>query len=50
MSNTTTTEMTSKITYISNGSVTSVKGIKASGIHCGLKKKKKYLDLIYSEV
>lgn len=50
MSNTTTTEMTSKITYISNGSVTSVKGIKASGIHCGLKKKKKDLALIYSEV
>ena len=50
MSNTTTTEMTSKITYISNGSVTSVKGIKASVIHCGLKKKKKYLALIYSEV
>ncbi len=50
MFNTSTTEMISKITYIKNGSVTSVKGIKAAGIHCGLKKKKKDLALIYSEV
>jgi glutamate N-acetyltransferase/amino-acid N-acetyltransferase len=50
MFNTSTTEMISKITYIKNGSVTSVKGFKAAGIHCGLKKKKKDLALIYSEV
>lgn len=50
MFNTSNTEMISKITYIKNGSVTSVKGIKAAGIHCGLKKKKKDLALIYSEV
>ncbi len=50
MSNTTITEMTSKFTYIENGSITSVKGIKASGIHCGLKKKQKDLALIYSVV
>lgn len=50
MFNTSNTEMISKITYIKNGSVSSVKGIKAAGIHCGLKKKKKDLALIYSEV
>lgn len=35
--------------YIENGSITSVKGIKAAGIACGLKKQKKDLALIYSE-
>lgn len=37
------------IEYIENGSVTSVKGIKSSGVFCGLKKKKKDVALIYSE-
>ncbi len=36
-------------TYIENGSITSVKGIKAAGIHCGIKKKKKDLALIVSD-
>lgn len=36
--------------FIENGSITSVKGIKAAGIHCGIKKQKKDLALIYSEV
>ena len=36
-------------TYIENGSITSVKGIKAAGIHAGLKRKKKDLALIVSE-
>lgn len=36
--------------YIENGSVTSVNGIKAAGIHCGIKKQKKDLALIYSDV
>lgn len=35
--------------YIENGSITSVKGFKAAGIHCGLKKKRKDLALIYSK-
>jgi glutamate N-acetyltransferase/amino-acid N-acetyltransferase len=35
--------------YIKNGSVTSVKGFKAAGIHCGIKKRKKDIALIYSE-
>jgi glutamate N-acetyltransferase/amino-acid N-acetyltransferase len=36
--------------YIKNGSVTSTKGFKAAGIHCGVKEKTKKLDLalIYS--
>ncbi len=36
--------------FIDNGSITSVKGIKAAGINCGIKKQKKDLALIYSEV
>jgi glutamate N-acetyltransferase/amino-acid N-acetyltransferase len=37
--------------FINNGSVTSAKGFKAAGIHCGVKEKTKKLDLalIYSE-
>lgn len=35
--------------YIEDGSITSVPGIKAAGIHCGLKKRKKDLALIVSE-
>ena len=35
--------------YIENGSVTSVQGIKAAGIHSGLKRKRKDLALILSE-
>jgi len=50
MSNSTITEITSKYTYIENGSVTSAQGFKAAGIHCGLKKKNKDLALIYSEL
>ncbi len=37
------------IEYLENGTITSVKGIKAAGIFCGLKKQKKDLALIYSE-
>jgi glutamate N-acetyltransferase / amino-acid N-acetyltransferase len=36
--------------FIENGSITSVQGFKASGIHCGIKRNKKDLALIYSEV
>ncbi len=36
-------------TYIENGSISSVLGIKAAGIHAGLKRKKKDLALILSE-
>ena len=36
-------------TFIENGSVTSVDGIKATGIHSGLKRKRKDLALIFSE-
>ncbi len=35
---------------IENGSVTSAKGFKAAGIFCGIKRKKKDLALIYSEL
>ncbi len=35
--------------FIENGSITSVNGFKAAGIHCGLKKKKTDLALIVSE-
>jgi glutamate N-acetyltransferase / amino-acid N-acetyltransferase len=35
--------------FLSNGTVTSVKGFKAAGIHAGIKKRKKDLALIYSE-
>ena len=34
---------------INNASITNVPGFKASGIHCGLKKKNKDLCIIYSE-
>lgn len=37
-------------TFIENGSVTSVNGIKATGIHAGLKRKRKDLALIVSDV
>ncbi len=36
--------------FIENGTVTSSKGFKAAGIHCGIKKKRKDLALIYSEL
>ena len=36
--------------FIDNGSITSVNGINAAGINCGLKKEKKDLALIFSEV
>jgi glutamate N-acetyltransferase/amino-acid N-acetyltransferase len=36
--------------FIENGSITSVRGIKAAGINCGIKKQKKDLALIYSEI
>jgi glutamate N-acetyltransferase / amino-acid N-acetyltransferase len=36
--------------FIDNGSVTSPKGFKAAGIYCGIKKSKKDLALIYSEL
>ena len=36
--------------FIENGTVTTVQGFKAAGIHCGIKKRKKDLALIYSEV
>lgn len=44
-----TQTMEKQFTYLENGSITSPKGISASGIHCGLKKKKKDLALIVSE-
>jgi glutamate N-acetyltransferase/amino-acid N-acetyltransferase len=37
------------IEFLDNGTITSVKGIKAAGIFCGLKKQKKDLALIYSD-
>jgi glutamate N-acetyltransferase/amino-acid N-acetyltransferase len=36
--------------FIKNGTVTSVQGFKAAGLHSGIKKRKKDLALIYSEV
>jgi glutamate N-acetyltransferase/amino-acid N-acetyltransferase len=36
--------------FIDNGSITSVDGIKAAGINCGIKKQKKDLALIFSDV
>ena len=36
-------------TFIKNGSITSVQGIKATGIHSGLKRKRKDLALIFSD-
>lgn len=50
MHNSIFSHLTSNYTYIENGSITSVKGIEASGIHCGLKKRNKDLALIYSTV
>ena len=50
MSNIITQKIESRFTYIENGSITSVNGIKAAGIHCGLKKRKKDLALIFSDV
>ena len=35
---------------IINGGITSPKGFLASGVHCGIKKYKKDLAVIYSEV
>jgi glutamate N-acetyltransferase/amino-acid N-acetyltransferase len=35
--------------FIDDGTVTSVNGFKAAGIHCGIKKRKKDLALIYSD-
>jgi glutamate N-acetyltransferase / amino-acid N-acetyltransferase len=37
------------IEYLKNGTITSVQGIKAAGVFCGLKKQKKDLALIYSD-
>lgn len=50
MSNSTITDMETKIIYLEKGSVTSAKGFEASGVHCGLKKKNKDLALIVSQV
>lgn len=50
MCKSTVLEIKSKLNYIKDGSVTSVQGFKAAGIHCGLKKKNKDLALIYSDV
>jgi len=36
--------------FIDNGSITSVNGFKAAGINCGIKKEKKDLALIFSEI
>jgi glutamate N-acetyltransferase / amino-acid N-acetyltransferase len=36
--------------FIKNGTVTSVQGFKAAGIHCGIKRSKKDLAIIYSDV
>jgi len=36
--------------FIENGTITTVNGFKAAGIHCGIKKRKKDLALIYSEL
>ena len=46
---TSTVEHNKEITYLKNGSITSVQGFEASGIHCGLKRKRKDLALIYSK-
>jgi len=47
---TTSVAQTEKITYLENGSITSVQGFEASGIHCGLKRKRKDLALVYSKL
>jgi len=36
--------------FIKNGTVTSVRGFKAAGIHCGIKRSKKDLAIIYSDL
>jgi glutamate N-acetyltransferase / amino-acid N-acetyltransferase len=36
--------------FIDNGSITSVNGFKAAGINCGIKKEKKDLALIFSDI
>jgi glutamate N-acetyltransferase / amino-acid N-acetyltransferase len=36
--------------FIKDGTITSVQGFKAAGIHCGIKRNKKDLAVIYSEV
>jgi glutamate N-acetyltransferase / amino-acid N-acetyltransferase len=36
--------------FVENGTVTSVQGFKAAGLHCGIKRSKKDLALIYSDV
>lgn len=36
--------------FIENGTITSVQGFKAAGLHCGIKKRKKDLALIYSDL
>lgn len=43
-------QINSKITVLKAGGVTSPQGFSAAGIHCGLKKKKKDLALIASQV
>ncbi len=42
-------EESKKFTYLENGSITSVTGFEASGIHCGLKRKRKDLALVFSK-
>ncbi len=49
MENSNTQTIEKQFSYIENGSITSPIGISASGIHCGLKKKKKDLALIVSK-
>ena len=36
--------------FIENGTITSVPGFKAAGLHCGIKKRKKDLALVYSDI
>jgi len=49
MFNSSITKVESKFMYIENGSITSVRGFLAAGIHCGLKRKRKDLAMVYSE-
>src|SRR5699024_1329008 len=39
----------SAIQYVNNGSIVTPNGFKAAGAHCGLKKKKLDIGMIYSE-
>ncbi len=39
----------SKITKIENGSIVTPQGFKASGLHCGVKRKRKDLGIVYCE-